>query len=347
MRTSWSSVFALLACLPLACGDDSGDDSGNQPGTSQSPPVTSTGNPPGDSTDAMPSTAGGATDTTAGPANTTDAESSGDTMPAVPPIIFDLGEIPEAPFFEGACGEVDFLFVIDNSGSMGDEQNTLVANFPAFITGIQQTLEGVDSYHVGVVTTDTYSHNIPGCQNLSSLVVETGGFDSSMMACGPYADGDNFMTENDDLATAFSCAAQIGTDGSALERPMQAVVEAVTEVDGGPGQCNEGFMREDALLVIVIITDESDTDSIGDSQSWFDDVVNAKGGIPENVVVLSIINSPMGMCGFDLAVEIGAFTDLFGVNGFQADICQADYEPFFQEAIGVIDIACDNFIPPD
>ena len=25
---------------------------------------------------------------------------------------------------------------------------------------------------------------------------------------------------------------------------------------GGPGECNEGYIRDDALLVIVVITDE-------------------------------------------------------------------------------------------
>ena len=43
----------------------------------------------------------------------------------------------------------------------------------------KNSLEEVESYHVGVVTTDAYSPNIPGCQALSSLVVSTGGSSSS------------------------------------------------------------------------------------------------------------------------------------------------------------------------
>ncbi len=341
MRKLCSSALALLPCLSLACGDDSTSDSGNtNPDGSGSPASGVTTESP-DSTGANMVTSG-TPGTTASPPGST-GETSGATTMGVepPPIGFDLGTIPEAPPFDGACGQVDFLFVIDNSGSMSGEQNTLVNNFPSFITGIQQTLEGVDSYHVGVVTSDTYGPNIAGCQQLSSLVVQTGGADSSNSACGPYTDGANFMTENDDLANAFTCAAQVGTDGSFDERQMQAAVEAVTGVEAGPGECNFGFIREDALLVIVIITDEPDNASVGDAQSWYDDVVAAKDGHPENIVVLSIINTPAGICG-NPANEISAFTMMFGINGFEADICLPDYEPFFQDAIELIDVACEG-----
>jgi len=49
--------------------------------------------------------------------------------------------------------DVDILFVIDNSGSMGDEQGKLAANFPAFISVLEE--EDVDAnYRIGVTTTD-------------------------------------------------------------------------------------------------------------------------------------------------------------------------------------------------
>src|SRR5690242_21671906 len=39
------------------------------------------------------------------------------------------------------CAKADFLFVIDNSGSMADEQDNLIASFPGFIDTIQQRSE--------------------------------------------------------------------------------------------------------------------------------------------------------------------------------------------------------------
>ena len=50
----------------------------------------------------------------------------------------------------GAGAKVDVLFVIDNSGSMMEEQQSLGANFAAFIA--RRIAAGVD-YHIGVTTT--------------------------------------------------------------------------------------------------------------------------------------------------------------------------------------------------
>jgi hypothetical protein len=49
--------------------------------------------------------------------------------------------------------DVDILFVIDNSGSMGEEQGLLAANFPAFIDVLEDPLVKAN-YRIGVTTTD-------------------------------------------------------------------------------------------------------------------------------------------------------------------------------------------------
>ena len=340
------SLLALSLCLPLACGDPlaAEDDDTTATTATTAPAETTSGPPP------TPMTSD-STGTPPDPSTTTgmEAASSSSSEGGVtgPPITFDFGGIPEAPPLDDQCGQVDFLFVIDNSGSMGGEQASLVANFPAFINGIQTVLETVDSYQVGVVTTDAYTYNVPGCNNLSSLVVQTGGNDSSNMMCGPYAEGNNYMTEMDDLATSFSCAAQVGTVGSASERAMQATVEAVTQIDGGPGQCNEGFIREDALLVIVIITDEPDNNSPGTPMTWYDDILAAKLGFPENVVVVSIINTIGGGCPGGVATDMENFTTMWGDNGHVIPICAPDYGPGFDDAVAIIDVACENYMPPN
>jgi hypothetical protein len=282
------------------------------------------------------------------------------------PTIFDVIGLPDAPPIDEGCSAVDFLFVIDDSGSMYDEQVKLAANFPVFSSGIQSTLEDVTSYQVGVVATDAYLYNDPPCGELGDLVVSTqGGYDSSDMVCGPYEDGHNYMTEADDLGTAFACAAQLGTFGDGYERPMEAMVRTVGDFHDGEGECNEGFIRDEALLVIVVITDEHDGmgdpegfggSSVGDPDTWYDAVVAAKGGIEQNAVVMSLINyhaegdeDPSPCVPTDPyadGVHIKRFTQKFGNNGFVGGICQADYGPIFEQAIGVIATACDNFIPP-
>ena len=48
---------------------------------------------------------------------------------------------------------VDVLFVVDNSGSMGDEQGTLSASFASFIDVLESQQVGAN-YRIGVTTTD-------------------------------------------------------------------------------------------------------------------------------------------------------------------------------------------------
>src|SRR5262249_10251979 len=52
----------------------------------------------------------------------------------------------------------------------------------------------------------------------------------------------------------FPCMAKVGTFGSGAELPMSAAVAALTE-QAKAGACNDGFLRDDALLVVTVITD--------------------------------------------------------------------------------------------
>ncbi len=272
---------------------------------------------------------------------------------------FDLNVPPggDAPPVEPGCHKIDFLFVVDNSQSMEDDQDNPVANFPSFIEGIQSALsDEVTDYHVGVITSDAYIPNAPGCNVLGGLVTKTGGTASSAAACGPYAEGFNFMTEQDDLGSAFACAAKVGAGGWPIEKPMNALEAAVRGDNSGNGGCNTGFLRSDALLVAVIITDEWDGPgdpellaSMGGPQQWYDTVVAAKGG-ENNAAIVSLVNYQGGPCEPSEPVwdgqRIVEFTNLFGANGFVGGVCEPDYGPIFEQAIGLVDEACDGFVRP-
>ncbi len=260
------------------------------------------------------------------------------------------------------CKKVDFLFVIDSSNSMATNQAQLIASFPEFVDGIVGTLEQVDDFHVGVVTSDAYPWNAPGCQMLGALVTQTGGKDSGMETCGPFAEGHRFMTQADDLPTAFACAALIGTGGANDEKMMGGAINAISPALNANGGCNEGFIRDDALLVLVLITDEDDPGtcvgggfdcmgSPGDPTTWYDDVVAVKHHT-ENVVMLSLTRgAPNNVCGPPQGTELDGtrimqFASLFGPTGLLGDICAPSFGPFFEQAVGLIDSACDGFVPP-
>ncbi|HWB82039.1 MAG TPA: vWA domain-containing protein [Nannocystaceae bacterium] len=271
---------------------------------------------------------------------------------------------------DGGCKKVDLLFVIDTSGSMADEQINLVQSFPALIDGMRTELADTMGYNVGIITTDTYVFDL-SCTPLQDgiLVTQTGGADSSGMVCDPYASGKRYMTEADDLETKFACAAQVGTGGDGNERPMGALSAALSPALTDPGACNEGFLRDDALLVVVIITDEEDDHegtaqacdmlpqpgSNGEPPGWFAAVTAAKGGKESSIVVLALVgpqDDPCptldkcngGIAGAEIAPRIIEFTEMF-TYGFVGSVCQP-YGPFFVEAISVIKSACDDFEPP-
>lgn len=237
------------------------------------------------------------------------------------------------------CEAVDFLFVIDDSESMGDNQAKLVANFDNLIGGIESLIPAVEEVHVGVVTTDGYRFNVEGCQDLGSFVVRTGGIDSSWSECGPYAEGDHYMTEKDDLATSFACAARVGTSGLSDERPLQAAVSALTSGSEEPGSCNGGFLRDDALLVLFFVTDE---DAVMSPSLAYEQIVDLKGGDDRNVVVASLVHVTGVGCYDVHATEahlLVGFTGLFE-HGFVGAICHEDWTPTAAGVSSVIRRAC-------
>jgi hypothetical protein len=264
---------------------------------------------------------------------------------------------------DAGCKKVDFLFVIDSSNSMATNQAELIASFPEFVDSIYGSLDQVDSYHVGVVTSDAYEWNESGCQSIGALVTQTGGKDSGMQTCGPFASGARFMSNEDDLDEAFACTALIGTGGDNDEAMMEGALQAVSSELNEPGACNDGFIRQDALLVLVLITDEDDPGtcinggqscdgSPGDPDEWFDFIVDVKGGHAENIVALSLTRgAPDNSCGSEQGTEtdgerIMSFVNRFGNTGLTGDICASSFGAFFDRAVGLISSACGGFIPP-
>lgn len=128
---------------------------------------------------------------------------------------------------------VDVLWVIDNSCSMSEEQAALAENFPKFMNYFVGS--GLD-YHVGVISTDMYASDQKG----------------KLRTIGTTKWIDETTTNPTGV---FTQMATMGTGGSADEKGRAAIWTAlVTQKDA----YNAGFLREDASLSIVVISDEND-----------------------------------------------------------------------------------------
>jgi hypothetical protein len=337
------------AMMATGCAAPGNEDDGAStlPPNTTLPPVTDTVADGPTDTGPSESTRG----TTAGPGDTTaDPSESGD------PIIFDLGGLPDSPQFEMGCRKVDFLFAIDNSGSMSAQQAQLLNSFQGFIDAIQASLEdSVDSYHVAVVSSDNYFGNAPGCTTIGDVVSQTSGSQAAGQVCTPFAEGYRFATEQDDLSVKFPCMAQIGTSGSPIEQPVTATIAALDPAKAGPGGCNEGFLRDDAILVVVVLTDDppydpdfDDAHPGTDTSGWYDAIVAAKNGDPEAMVVLGFVpwsNVNCVVFGIE-SPNLIDFVQSFGDQGVLASICEPDFGPIFAQTVETIVTTCENFDPP-
>jgi hypothetical protein len=278
------------------------------------------------------------------------------------------------------CKKVDFLFIIDNSGSMLEEQDNLAASFPSFINSISTTLDDAQDYHVMVLDTDAWVYAqcpilcafpiLPGicvgyecgvtqpaqCENIVGAgVTYPKGANASNMDCN-FSSGKRFMDDTEpNLVGAFQCAARVGTDSTDdPERPMEAMVNAVSGV-GAPGLCNEGFLRDDAILVVTYVTDEDDNagdGSTGTVDTWRQALIDAKNGDESAIVVLGLFGDddlPNAICGggAEVSPRLRQFLDSWGGNGFFGSICADTYNSFFQSAVDIIDTTCDEFEPPE
>ena len=183
--------------------------------------------------------------------------------------------------------------------------------------------------------------------------------------CGITSGGRYIDSSQPDIYGTFQCLGYTGTTGSGAERQMEALQGAISEPLLAPGACNEGFLRDDAVLVITLITDEEDdpTDPQGGSSgtptSWRTAVMAAKDDRPNSVVVLGLVGDtgqPGAICeplgsddieGAEESPRLREFVEGFGSAGLLGSVCADSYAGFFGEAVDLIDTTCDNYVPPE
>lgn len=248
------------------------------------------------------------------------------------------------------CKKVDVILAVDNSGSMSEEHEALRGSvFDSFPQTLLAINEGIDDFHLAVIDAcpkPAYFHD-----------TGAGG------ACD-YSTGANYMiSSSPQLAEEFACvsdfspAGYMGQDDMCLdagdfgdddEQPGLTAAEAVAEA--ASEGANSGFLRNDALLFIVTITDEDEAlVDVGSTAEIRDRILAAKGGDINRIVYLAIAggsdcNGPYGSA--QDAVQARALADMFGSRGAFWDLCMGDLETAFEQVIeDQVDSACQDFVP--
>lgn len=218
--------------------------------------------------------------------------------------------------------EVDILWVIDDSASMLEEQTTLIRGFTSFAGQLENS--GAD-FQIGVITTS---------------------FDETDPDRGVLIGDPPFLTPLDDYETEFANRAQVGVSGSDKEKGLEAATFAVhpSMTLGGP---NDGFVRNDAQLLIVFVTDEEDCSDKGALSGQTSETCYTQ---PEKLEPISTYVQDFRQLKADASkVQVGAIVGIPGstcpdvyqgrryiqvaayTGGFVGDICQSDWSNMLGE----------------
>jgi len=171
----------------------------------------------------------------------------------------DTWEVPSDP-------PSDIMFFVDQSCSMDDDQARLAANFSTFITELNTYSE---DWQIIVANQDT------GCNSTSGVLRPTAP----------------------DFISRFQYAASYGSDGAwgffYTEAGLTVTSEAVEMTD--PGECNHGFIRPEAMLHIIMVSDEPEQSPM--AWNHYVDKVVAKKGSAANVKFSAIAGDyPVSSC---------------------------------------------------
>jgi hypothetical protein len=278
--------IGVAAAVAAGCGPEQGTETGGTGTETTDDPtvdVPTVGSDPSDPSN--PSTPSDPSD----PSNPSDPTDPDPTDPTA-------GET-EGTVLIGTSRGIDVLFVIDNSGSMAQEQANLAANIGAFVDVLEAL--GTD-YRIAVTTTDSGNPRCPaptftpenGDFVLSSCLdrvqqseFEFNGEDFSF-ACTDFCtkmDADVLVepttTDVDDVATprrwiertagqsnlmgfadnveALRCYLPQGVAGCGFESHLESMFQALA-ASSSPDSKNFGFIRDIAQLAVVIVSDETD-----------------------------------------------------------------------------------------
>jgi hypothetical protein len=173
-------------------------------------------------------------------------------------------------FTVSATVAVDVLFLVDGSGSMWDNQQRLSENARRFIEMADFRGRSV-SFHLGVTTVDV-----------------TVGAEQGRLVGAPA-----YLTDGDpQVVNSFMSRVLVGTNGSGVEQGLEAVRLALSPPV--VNTTNTGFLRPEAGLAVVVVSDEDDQSTLTVAQ-YVDFLRGLKaGGQP---VVISAITGGLAGCG--------------------------------------------------
>ena len=204
------------------------------------------------------------------------------------------GQVEQATFDSYQQRKLDLLIVIDNSGTMAKKQKSLsdaLARLPLLLQGLDAHI-GVVTTDVGAWTApdQPFATSFAGCDSFAgddgklqavSCLDRTGVSAEAVSTCRQLCPDRKFVPTNGTaflsltkgrtnvpaamepdsrtgqlvdhgLAYALRCMTLVGDGGCILSSPLEAMKRALQH------PANSGFLRSDAPLVVILVTDKDD-----------------------------------------------------------------------------------------
>jgi len=318
------------------------------------------------SSGAAPAVSTSSSSSTSGANSSTAAELASDPVGTTSPP--DLG-------VTGCAGKVDFLFVLSNQETMEPHAKQMQEAVPAFIETLETRFAEFDNH---ILVTDAngvwgsaycqdcdgscahgppeypclYPFELEACDMVEGAgVTFPVGWGTQNKRCEVFG-GNRYMIADDPTPhDTFTCLASVGWDGGD-NAPVEVMLKALRDDLNEPGGCNAGFLRDDALLVIVIVADTYEGTK-GNPEDWRAELLAHKGDDANAVVLLAVTTD------IDLEEHVclplketnpnknpmRALVELMTPQALIGGICEPSWAPFFEAAADLVLEQCDVFAP--
>jgi len=194
----------------------------------------------------------------------------------------------------------DIMWVVDQSGSMDSDHTRLQSNFAYFITNLESY---TDNWQLIVANDDG------GCLNTGGILTPS------------VPNYENY----------FNNAVSSGNDPNVnlVEALVKTAYHGVYNTD--MGECNSGFMREDAVLHVIVVSDEPEQS--GNTELYAQGIMDKKflqSGSYDMVRISAIVGDVPNGCG-DAEPGHGYWEATQMSGGLFLSICENDWAPYMDQ----------------
>ena len=297
----------------------------------------------------------------------------------------DLGQTPDfgIPYL-GCQGKIDFMFVITSNWDAKLAEPQLKEMYPKFVQLLSSGVLKDYDYQVMVVDAagrpgledqcwecyqcKQYGCDGPGCSDWGGPpdypcqtyfgkcdgtdgagVTLNGNWDASNKRCELFGGNRYIIKGEPKLLDNFLCIADVGA-GPRTDVAAQSMMKAFEPKMLKPGGCNGGFVRPDALLVVIVIQGDLDLLSWKTPEIWYQTLLDAKGGDPDAVLVMAMSTDrdtlPAVCPGAKLPSNPWRKVTEIAAHGLFASMCEPSYVPFLEQGAAMAVEMCSKIVPP-